>query len=116
MVYNNKVGLQFFLDKDLKNEVNPSEINLGRDEVGEKTVHTIYFKTSYPVNFEDLNLKLVTPTGTAKELKVLSFPTELKNKQVGEIVIEWTPSLPDLSKGIKPLVFSLNITGTVVGV
>lgn len=90
-----------FEDKELTKPVD-DPINLGKLKAGETKQFTFYIFNASVYPYEELDFIL-----DHKEVKIISFPTEMQEKTSEIIILEWKPSV-DIKRGLKT---SLKIEG-----
>jgi len=92
---------KLYKDKELQIEVeNP--INLGKVKIGDVKQFTYYLYNSCMYPYEQIVMSI-----NREEVKILSAPTELQEKSIAEIILEWKPLVSTKLK-VKP---SLKIEG-----
>lgn len=87
---------KLYKDKELKTEAeNP--LNLGKVKIGDIKQFTYYLYNSSLYPYEEIELNI-----NRDEVKVISAPTELKEKSSAEIILEWKPLVSTKLK-VKPV-------------
>jgi hypothetical protein len=85
--------MKIFKDNDLKNEI--IDLDLGIVEAGTSEKFTFYvYNDQLPAL---INLEFII---SSPEVKIISSPKELKYKESGELIIEYSP-LVTLKQGLK---------------
>jgi len=92
--------MRIYFNKDLKEEA--KAIDLGIVIAGEKKEYIYYLHNDAEVKLENIKCAIDN-----MEVKLISFPKELKSKEIGEIKFEWSPSVT-VKKGLKA---EINVTG-----
>lgn len=93
--------MKIYKDKSLKEEV--KILDLGIVPAGETKQFTFYVFNDENNTLVDLKFKV-----DHKEVKIVKAPTKLTYLEIGELVLEWTPSI-ELKRGLKA---TLQVEGT----
>ena len=88
---------KLYKDKELQVEAeNP--LNLGKLKIGDSKQYTYYLYNSSQYPYEEIELSI-----NRDEVKVISAPTDLKEKSSAEIILEWQPLVSTKLK-VKPTI------------
>lgn len=99
--------MKLFSDESLKNEVPElSDLNFGRVEVGETKTLTYWLYNDSKAYVESIKVAL-SKVASYEEVKIVSYPKELKAKGKASIVLSWTPTL-DIEAGLKGIKFQIS--------
>lgn len=85
--------MKIFKDKQLTQEV--TTLNLDSVLAGESKTYEFYAFNELHVRVENLEFSV-----EHKEVEVLDYPKKLQAKEIGTILIKWSPSIT-LKKGLK---------------
>jgi len=78
--------MKIYKDKDLKNEV--TTLDFGIVLAGESRQYEFYLLNDSEAILQSLSFKI-----SHSEIKILETPKELSRKEVGKIIIEWSPTI-----------------------
>ncbi len=80
--------IRIFKDKELTEEI--EDFHFGKVEIGKKATVSFYIQNVSRGILENLEISFPTPEG--KQIKVVKMPKVLKQGEVGQLILEWSPS------------------------
>jgi len=78
--------MKLYKDKELKNEI--INLDFGIILAGESKKYEFYLLNDSEAILQSLSFKI-----SHSEIKILETPKELSRKEVGKIIIEWSPTI-----------------------
>ena len=91
--------IKIYIDKNLTQEIDGDELDLGIVSAGETEKFSFYIANESNHRFENLQFNVGN-----KEVKIIDFPKELLSRAVGELILEWTPSI-DIIESLKTPIY-----------
>lgn len=85
--------MKLFKDSSLREEI--QELDLGEVFAGQKKEYRFFIFNNNGTDVKDIKISI-----EHNEIKLISYPTKLKDKEHGSVIFEWTPSLT-IKKGLK---------------
>jgi len=94
--------IRIYIDKELTKEIQEETFDFGIVPAGEVKEFNFWVLNDSRANLRILNFIIDHP-----EVEVVKAPTELKPKEIGKLILEWSPSVT-LKQGLRA---TLKISG-----